>query len=68
VALAKKFTIHIYCQGISPKTATGNAGPLALSPSEIADLGTKFDAEAHAWARINPTMSVKACASVTASV
>ena len=44
--IAKKFTIHIYCQGISPKTTTGNAGPLALSPSEIADFGTKFDAEA----------------------
>ena len=28
--MAKKFTVQIYCQGISPKTATGNAGPLAL--------------------------------------
>jgi S1-C subfamily serine protease len=43
--IAKKFTIQVYCQGISPKTATGSAGPLALSPSDIADFGTKFDAE-----------------------
>jgi serine protease Do len=44
--IAKKFTIQVYCQGISPKTATGSAGPLVLSPAEIADFGTKFDAEA----------------------
>jgi len=44
--IAKKFTIQVYCQGISPKTATGSAGPLALSPSDVADFGTKFDAEA----------------------
>jgi serine protease Do len=44
--IAKQFTIHISCQGISPKTATGSAGPLALSPSDVADFGTKFDAEA----------------------
>jgi serine protease Do len=44
--IAKKFTIHIYCQGISPKTATGSTGPLVLSPSDVADFGTKFDAEA----------------------
>jgi hypothetical protein len=43
--IAKKFTVQVYCQGISPKTATGSAGPLALSPSDIADFGTKFDAE-----------------------
>jgi serine protease Do len=41
--IAKKFTIQVYCQGISPKTATGSAGPLALSPSDVADFGTKFD-------------------------
>jgi S1-C subfamily serine protease len=44
--IAKKFTVQVYCQGISQKTATGSAGPLALSPSEVADFGTKFDAEA----------------------
>src|SRR5262245_61516968 len=44
--IAKKFTIQVYCQGISPKTATGSAGPLVLSPSDVADFGTKFDAEA----------------------
>ena len=44
--IAKKFTIQVYCQGISTKTATGNAGPLALSPSDIADFGTKFDVQA----------------------
>jgi S1-C subfamily serine protease len=43
--IAKKFTIHVYCQGISPKTATGSAGPLALSASDVADFGAKFDAE-----------------------
>jgi hypothetical protein len=37
--IAKKFTIQIYCQG-SPKT-TESAGPLALSPSDIADFGTR---------------------------
>jgi hypothetical protein len=44
--IAKKFTVQIYCQGISQKTATGSAGPLALSPSDVADFGTKFGAEA----------------------
>jgi hypothetical protein len=44
--IAKKFTIQVYCQGVSPKTATGSAGPLVLSPSDVADFGTKFDAEA----------------------
>src|SRR5262249_16878713 len=44
--IAKKFTIQVYCQGTSPKTATGSAGPLVLSPSEIADFGTKFDVQA----------------------
>jgi hypothetical protein len=29
--IAKKFTVQVYCQGISSKTATGSAGPLALS-------------------------------------
>jgi len=43
--IAKKFTVQVYCQGISPKTATGSAGPLALSPSDFADFGAKFDAE-----------------------
>src|SRR5215471_1655132 len=44
--IAKKFTIQVYCQGTSPKTATGSAGPLVLSPSEIADFGTKFGVQA----------------------
>jgi S1-C subfamily serine protease len=44
--IAKKFTVQVYCQGISRKTATGSAGPLSLSPSDVADFGTKFDAEA----------------------
>jgi hypothetical protein len=39
--IAKKFTIHIYCQGISPKTATGSARPLVLSPSDVADFGIR---------------------------
>jgi serine protease Do len=38
--IAKKFTIRVYCQGISPKT-TESAGPLALSPSDVADFGTR---------------------------
>jgi serine protease Do len=38
--IAKKFTIRVYCQGISPKT-TESAGPLVLSPSDIADFGTR---------------------------
>src|SRR5262249_6776665 len=44
--IAKKLTIQVYCQGISRKTATGSAGPLALSPSDVADFGTKFDVQA----------------------
>jgi S1-C subfamily serine protease len=44
--IAQKFTVQVYCQGISPKTATGGSGPLVLSPSDVADFGTKFDAEA----------------------
>jgi serine protease Do len=40
--IAKKFTIHIYCQGISPKAATGSARPLVLSPSDVADFSAKF--------------------------
>jgi serine protease Do len=43
--IAKKFTVQVYCQGISPKTATGSAGPLVLSPSDVADFGTKFDVQ-----------------------
>jgi serine protease Do len=43
--IAKKFTIQVYCQGISAKTATGSAGPLALSPSDVADFGTRFDVQ-----------------------
>ena len=40
--IAKKFTIQVYCQGRTPpKTATGTAGPLALSPSDVADFGTR---------------------------
>src|SRR5215510_680894 len=38
--IAKKFTIRVYCQGISPKS-TESAGPLALSPSDVADFGTR---------------------------
>ena len=41
---AKKFTVQVYCQGISPKTATGGSGPLVLSPSDVADFGTKAEA------------------------
>jgi serine protease Do len=40
--IAKQFTIHIYCQGISPKTATGSARPLVLSPSDVTDFTAKF--------------------------
>jgi serine protease Do len=41
--IAKKFTIQVYCQGISPKT-TERTGPL-LSPSDVADFGNKFDVQ-----------------------
>jgi len=44
--IAKKFTVQIYCKGIAPKTATGTAGTLALSPSDVADFATKFDVQA----------------------
>jgi serine protease Do len=44
--IAKKFTIQVYCQGVSPKTADGIAGTLALSPSDVADFGSKFDVQA----------------------
>ena len=44
--IAKKFTIQIYCKGIAPKTATGTAGTLALSQSDVADSATKFDVQA----------------------
>jgi len=43
--IAKKFTVQIYCKGIAPKIATGTAGTLALSPSDVADFGTKFDVQ-----------------------
>jgi serine protease Do len=43
--IAKKFTVQVYCQGISPKTSE-SAGPLALSPSDVADFGTKLDVQA----------------------
>jgi hypothetical protein len=43
--MAKKFTVQIYCQGIAPKTATGTAGTLTLSPSDVADFGTKLDVQ-----------------------
>jgi serine protease Do len=36
--IAKKFTVQVYCQGLSPKTATGTAA--TLSPSDLADFGT----------------------------
>jgi serine protease Do len=38
--IAKKFTVRVYCQGIAPKTAE-SAGPLALSPSDVVDFGTR---------------------------
>ena len=44
--IAKKFTIQVYCQGVSPKTADGTAGTLAMSPSDVADFGSKFDVQA----------------------
>ena len=59
--IARKFTIQVYCQGISSKTATGSAGPLAFSPSDVADFGTKFDVEATPG-RDQLDRSVKACA------
>jgi S1-C subfamily serine protease len=42
--MAKKFTVQIYCQGVSPKTATGTAGTLA--PSDVANFATKLDVQA----------------------
>jgi S1-C subfamily serine protease len=39
--IATKFTVQVFCRGVSPKTATGRAGPLALSPSDVADFGTR---------------------------
>jgi len=36
--------VQIYCQGVAPKTATGTSG--TLSPSDVADFGTKFDVQA----------------------
>jgi hypothetical protein len=36
--IARKFTVRVYCQGIPPKTSE-SAGPLALSPSDVADFG-----------------------------
>jgi serine protease Do len=39
--IARKFTVRVHCQGVSPKTATGSGGPLVLSPSDIADFGTR---------------------------
>jgi serine protease Do len=36
--IAKKFTVQVYCQGIASKTTSG---PLALSPSDVADFGTR---------------------------
>jgi serine protease Do len=41
--MAKKFTVQIYCQGVSRKTATGTAGTLTLS--DVADFATKFDVQ-----------------------
>jgi serine protease Do len=38
--IAKKFTVQVYCQGIPAKTSE-SAGPLALSPSDVADFGTR---------------------------
>jgi serine protease Do len=42
--IAKKFTVQVYCQGSPPKTSE-SAGPLALSPSDVADFGTKLDVQ-----------------------
>ena len=44
--MAKKFTVQIYCQGVASKTATGTAGTLALSASDVANFATKFDVQA----------------------
>src|SRR5262249_11012728 len=41
--IAKKFTVQIYCQGVASKTATGTAGTVALSLSDVADFATKFE-------------------------
>jgi serine protease Do len=41
--IAQKFTVQVYCQGISPKTATGGSGPLVLSPSDVADFSAKAE-------------------------
>jgi serine protease Do len=38
--IAKKFTVQVYCKGTPPKTSE-SAGPLALSPSDVADFGTR---------------------------
>jgi len=39
--IATKFTIQVYCQGrIPPETASGTGG--TLSPSDVADFGTKL--------------------------
>src|SRR5262249_53171073 len=38
--IAKKFTVRVYCQGIASKTSE-SARPLALSPSDVADFGTR---------------------------
>ena len=43
--IAKKFTIQVYCQGLSSKTAPGSVGPLALSPTDIANFGIKLDSQ-----------------------
>jgi len=38
--IAKKFTVRVYCQGIASKTSE-SARPLALSPSDVVDFGTR---------------------------
>ena len=38
--IAKKFTVRVYCQGIASKTSE-SARPLALSPSDVMDFGTR---------------------------
>src|SRR5262245_23805603 len=38
--IAKKFTVRVYCQGIASKTSE-SPRPLALSPSDVADFGTR---------------------------
>jgi hypothetical protein len=44
--IAKKFTVQVYRKGISPKTATGSAGPLVFHRLTLRISAPNFDAEA----------------------